>query len=89
MEFVGLADKQQCLAGTYSTGMRQRLKLAILLALRPSVLLLDEPSANLDQTGRQLVRAILQLVLKSGATVCVATNEEEEARDASVVLELV
>ncbi|MBQ7498660.1 MAG: ABC transporter ATP-binding protein, partial [Selenomonas sp.] len=57
LERVGLSEKKVngVQAGGLSTGMRQRLKLAVLLASQAEVWLLDEPGANLDLEGRSLV----------------------------------
>lgn len=75
---VGLAGREKDAVGTYSTGMRQRLKFAILLALAPPVWLLDEPSANLDAAGKRLVAGLISIALARRVTVALATNEVEE-----------
>ena len=54
-----------------SGGEKQRLAIAGTLALRPRILLLDEPTANLDPEGAALVRDTLRRVLAAGAMTCV------------------
>jgi heme exporter protein A len=80
---AGLDRQCNTLVASYSTGMRQRLKLAALLALRPQVWLLDEPSSNLDEEGKKLVSEILTSALLDKATVVLATNESWEAEHGS------
>lgn len=69
--------------GTYSTGMKQRLKLALIQMISPALWLMDEPSSNLDEAGKALVEACIKDALRSGATVIIATNESWEAKYAS------
>jgi len=80
---VGLDGCSHQLVSTYSTGMKQRLKLAIVLVRQPALWLLDEPSSNLDAPGKALVEESMTNALKGGATVIVATNEGWERRHAS------
>jgi ABC-2 type transport system ATP-binding protein len=63
LRHVGLAEERHRPIGTYSTGMKQRLKLAQALVHDPAVALLDEPTAGLDPTGR---REMLELVARIG-----------------------
>lgn len=80
LETVGLSGRQQERVGTYSTGMRQRLKFAVLEALRPPVWLLDEPASNLDEEGKKLVKRLVDNALAQQAAVVIATNDLEEVR---------
>lgn len=80
---VGLAARQADFVGNYSTGMRQRLKFALLLATARRLWLLDEPSSNLDDGGKLLVAELTGEAVRRGHIVVVATNEPEEAAHAS------
>lgn len=85
---VGLTAHQDQLVHTYSTGMRQRLKFALLLALKPMLWLLDEPSSNLDADGKVLVGKMIENALTEGVTVVIATNESWEAAYANYNIQL-
>jgi len=63
LRHVGLYEERYRLIGTYSTGMKQRVKLAQALTGDPRVLLLDEPTNGLDPAGRN---AMLELIEKIG-----------------------
>jgi heme exporter protein A len=79
LERVGLAGRGQDQVGTFSSGMRQRLKYAFALAHAPRVLLLDEPTANLDVAGVSMVEGVIAEQRRRGVLV-LATNEPEEVR---------
>jgi heme exporter protein A len=74
MEKVGLGGRGNDLVRTYSSGMKQRLKYAFALVHRPTILVLDEPMANLDADGIAVVRAIMGEHRRKGILV-VATND--------------
>lgn len=88
LEAVGLGDVAGKPVGAFSTGMRARLKLALATLSSPQVLLLDEPSAALDEAGQNLVATLIADQLTRGAVI-VATNDLADRRFATHELELV
>jgi ABC-2 type transport system ATP-binding protein len=91
LRHVGLYEERYRLIGGYSTGMRQRVKLAQALAHDPKLLLLDEPTNGLDPAGRD---EMLDLVRRTGEefgmTVIVASHllgEIERVCDFLVAIE--
>ena len=62
-----------------SAGQRRRTSLAVLLARRPELWLLDEPHAGLDQAGRDLLDDLAREAACKGATILVASHEHERA----------
>lgn len=87
---VGLQEARLrgVLAGSLSTGQRQRLKLAVLLASEAQGWLLDEPGANLDASGRALVLREARKHAESGGLVLWATNDEREEAAANACIDL-
>lgn len=71
----------------FSSGMLQRVKLAQALVHRPQVLLLDEPSSNLDEAGHKLLAGLIR-AWRAKATVVIATNDPREVAWGDQVLEL-
>ena len=71
----------------YSSGMKQRLKYCAALLHEPSVLYLDEPTANLDEMGISIVKDVMKRQKKLGALVF-ATNEHDDLKFADSVLNL-
>lgn len=59
---------------TYSSGMKQRMKYAFALAHKPPILILDEPTSNLDTDGMAMVKQIINEQRESGILI-VATND--------------
>ena len=76
LERVGLADRADGRVSAYSTGMKQRLRIAAALLHDPPVLLLDEPSVSLDEHGKELVE---QIARDERRIVVLATNDRAEA----------
>ena len=87
LEKIGLSAFAERLAHQLSTGMRNRLKLALAIQPNPRMLLLDEPGAALDEQGKALVESICREQLQRGALV-VATNDPSEKRFGTHELEL-
>ncbi|MBS1720501.1 MAG: ABC transporter ATP-binding protein [Armatimonadetes bacterium] len=84
---VGLAGAEEKLGHQLSTGMKTRLKLAMAVQAKPPVLVLDEPSAGLDDAGRALVERILSEQRERGLAI-LATNDPTERGLATVELHL-
>lgn len=63
----------------YSSGMRQRLKLAVSLLGDPPLLLWDEPTATLDATGVRCIEEALDAHRRGGGITVLATNDADEA----------
>jgi len=84
---VGLAARAADPVAAYSSGMRQRLRLAFARLHRPPVLLLDEPGAHLDDEGRTTLERIVTDHGRDGLVV-IATNDEREWRLAGRRIEL-
>jgi len=87
---VGLDAVAGDRAGTFSAGMRKRLALARMLVARPSLVLLDEPHAALDDEGMRLVDRLLGQWHEAGVTVLVASHQAERiagAADGSIRLD--
>jgi len=81
LEFVGLGEFHGRLATTLSGGESQRLALARALALQPRVLLLDEPTANLDPTTVQMIEEIIRnYQAKYHMTVIIVTHNLFQAQ---------
>lgn len=74
---VGLLDRSDDLVRTFSSGLRQRVLVALAVSPQPEVLLLDEPSITLDEAGREIVEQEIQLQSSSGIVV-IATNDQRE-----------
>jgi putative spermidine/putrescine transport system ATP-binding protein len=80
LELVGLADKGERFPHQLSGGQQQRIALARALALRPRVLLLDEPLSALDAKVRLTLREeIRRLQQELGITTLFVTHDQEEA----------
>lgn len=88
LETVQLSTSPNQQIKNFSTGMKQRLKLALLVAADKSVWFLDEPSSNLDESGHQLIQRLIQNACKENRTVLLATNEPSEVNYADSVIHL-
>lgn len=81
LEQLGLSKLAQARACTLSGGEAQRVALARALIIRPKVLLLDEPTANLDPYNVNLIESVVaDMNCRSGATVVVVTHNIFQAR---------
>jgi len=90
LSFVGLHDARYRDVETFSTGMKQKLKLAQALVHDPEILILDEPTNGLDPKGRdEMLALIIDLVRRHRLNVILSTHllpDIERTCDAVVVL---
>jgi ABC-2 type transport system ATP-binding protein len=74
-----LYDRRNDRLGTYSKGMKRRVRIAAALIHNPEVLFLDEPTSGLDVQSSRLIRSIVRELNKKGTTVFLTTHYIEEA----------
>ena len=79
LDLVGLTDQANAYARTLSGGMRRRLLLAKALVHRPRILVLDEPTAGVDITLREMLWANVRRLNQAGMTIILTTHYLEEA----------
>ena len=79
LKMLGLWDKRDDAAGTFSKGMKQKLALARALIHDPKVLFLDEPTANLDPEASKTVRDFILELKKEKRTIFLNTHLLDEA----------
>lgn len=87
LDLVGLAGRGDDFVGAYSSGMKQRLKYAVALLAKPEILLLDEPTSNLDDEGKQIVINIMKQQ-QNERILIIATNEQEDLNRVASVIRL-
>ncbi len=78
IELVDLADAQHRRMGTYSRGMRQRMRLAATLVHDPEVLVLDEPLNGADPRQRVHFQHLLRRLAEGGRTIVISSHILEE-----------
>ena len=79
LELVGLVDQANAYARNLSGGMRRRLLLAKALVHRPQILVLDEPTAGVDITLREMLWQNVRALNRQGMTIILTTHYLEEA----------
>jgi ABC-2 type transport system ATP-binding protein len=80
LEMLGLWDKRNVLAGTFSKGMKQKLAIARALIHEPQVIFMDEPTANLDPEASKTVRDFILKLKKEKKTIFLNTHNLDEAQ---------
>jgi putative ABC transport system ATP-binding protein len=78
LEWVGLSDKVKSRPGQMSGGECQRVAIARAIVKRPSLVLADEPTANLDaENSHHILRTMVRLNRELGTTFLFATHDEK------------
>lgn len=85
---VGLADRMDHKPNQLSGGQRQRVAVGRALVNKPSIILADEPTGNLDSKTSDEIMKLFNDIHKSGNTVILVTHEEEIAENAHRIIRL-
>lgn len=88
LEKVGMSHRTKHYPSQLSGGQQQRVAVARALAGKPSILLADEPTGNLDSKNGQAVMDLLRDLHREGATICMVTHDPRFARYAERTIHL-
>src|SRR5208283_4021329 len=80
LTMMGLWEKRDVMAGTFSKGMKQKLAIARALIHEPRLLFMDEPTANLDPESAKTVRDFILELKKEKRTIFLNTHNLDEAQ---------
>lgn len=83
LDFVGVGEERYRLISSYSTGMKQKVKLAQAIVHDPKILFLDEPTNGMDPQGREEMLALITKIGASGKTLLVSSHILQEVERVS------
>lgn len=78
LEFVGLSDKRNSYAKTFSGGMKRRLNIACAIGHKPELMIFDEPTVGIDPQSRNFILEKIKTANKNGATIIYTSHYMEE-----------
>ena len=82
LQKVSLADRAEHLPSELSGGQRQRVAIARAIAMKPAIILADEPTGNLDTKSTLEIMQIFRDLHSSGSTIIIVTHEPDIAQAA-------
>ena len=88
LEKVGMSHRTRHYPAQLSGGQQQRVAVARAIAGKPSILLADEPTGNLDSTNGESVMKLLGELHREGATICMVTHDPRYAEHAARTIHL-
>ncbi len=89
MDTLNIYPKKDCLPNVLSGGQQQRVAIARALSTKPSIILADEPTGNLDsKTGEEMMALLRKSVTKYHQTLIVITHDEKIAQVADRVIRI-
>ena len=89
LKFIGLEKRADHLPHELSGGEKQRIGIARSLANRPTILLADEPTGDLDSvTGEEIIELLVNLNKEENVTIIMVTHDDEALRDGMRVLNM-
>ncbi|MFQ3189131.1 MAG: putative ABC transport system ATP-binding protein [Paraglaciecola sp.] len=88
LELVNMSHRTSYKPNQLSGGQQQRIALALALVANPAILLVDEPTGNLDSKSGDQVMDVLEKLNDSGTTICMVTHDPRYADMANIQLKL-